>query len=126
MYRPSVSDDLQQFFDFYCKPDIAKDTNWDSSTPRVRLSLLGFEADGSFATTVIERPEQSYPLARQRLRTLYLDGATGKLGILRSDQECIKSYEGRSLRDGLVSFVISKRNTQRLTKPRPSQLSLTS
>ncbi|KLP06998.1 Uncharacterized protein Y057_619 [Fusarium fujikuroi] len=102
MYRPSVSDDLQQFFDFYCKPDIVKDTNWESSTPRVRLSLLGFEADGSSATTVIERPEQSYPLARQRLRTLYLDGATCKLGILKSDQECIKSYEGRSLCDGLT------------------------
>ncbi|KAG5760176.1 hypothetical protein H9Q72_011706 [Fusarium xylarioides] len=62
MYRPSVSDELQQFFDFYCKPDIVKDTNWESSTARVRLSLLGFEADGSSATTVIERPEQTYPL----------------------------------------------------------------
>lgn len=109
MYRPSVSNDLQQFFDFYCKSGIVKDTNWESSTPRVRLSLLGFEADGSSATTVIERPERGYPLARQRLRTLYFDGTTGKLGILRSDQECIKSYEGRSLRDGLVSFVISKK-----------------
>ncbi|KAI1035559.1 hypothetical protein LB504_005981 [Fusarium proliferatum] len=102
MYRPSVSNDLQQFFDFYCKPGIVKDINWESSTPRVRLSLLGFEADGSSATTVIERLQQSYPLARQRLRTLYLDGTTGKLGILRPDQECIQSYEGRSLGDGLT------------------------
>ncbi|KAF5568701.1 cocaine esterase [Fusarium phyllophilum] len=81
LYRPSVSDELQQFFDFYCKPDIAKDTNWESSTPRVRLSLLGFEADGSSAMTVIERPELSYPLARQRLRTLYLNGEKEKLAF---------------------------------------------
>ncbi|KAG4270386.1 hypothetical protein FPRO04_11545 [Fusarium proliferatum] len=91
-----------QFFDFYCKPEIVKDTNWEFSTPRVRLSLLGFEADGSSATTVIERPEQNYPLTRQKLRTLYLDGTTGNLVDLRPDQESIKSYEGRSLRDGLT------------------------
>ncbi|KAG7410050.1 Cocaine esterase [Fusarium oxysporum f. sp. rapae] len=102
MYRPSVSDELQQFFDFYCKPDIVKDTNWESSTPRVRLSLLGFEADESSATTVIERPEQSYPLTRQRLRTLYLAGTTGKLVDLKPGQESIKSYEGKSLTDRLT------------------------
>ncbi|KAF5983078.1 esterase [Fusarium bulbicola] len=102
MYRPSVSDELQRFFDFYCKADISKNTNWESSTPRVRLSLLGFEADGSSATTVIKRPEESYPLARQRLRALYLDGTTRKLMDLKPDQKCIKSYEGRSLGDGLT------------------------
>ncbi|KAF5709983.1 esterase [Fusarium globosum] len=77
-------------------------TNWEFSTPRVWLSLLGFEADGSSATTVIERPEQSYPLTRQKLRTLYLDGTTGNLVDLRPDQECIQPYEGRSLDDGLT------------------------
>ncbi|RBQ79422.1 hypothetical protein FVER14953_12221 [Fusarium verticillioides] len=102
MYRPSVSDELQQFFDFYCKPDIVKGTNWESSTPRVRLSLLGFEADGSSATTVIERPEESYLLARQRLRTLYLDGEKAKLVDSTPDQESIKSYEGKSLTDRLT------------------------
>ncbi|KAF5684878.1 cocaine esterase [Fusarium circinatum] len=102
MYRPSVSDELQRFLGFYCRADTSKNTNWESSTPRVRLSLLGFEADGSSATTVIERPEESYPLARQRLRALYLDGTTGKLMNLKPDQKCIKSYEGRSLGDGLT------------------------
>jgi hypothetical protein len=104
MYRPSVSDELQQFFDFYCKPGIGKDINWESSTPRVRLSLLGFEADGSSATTVIERPEESYPLARQKLRTLYLQGEKEKLVKSRPDREFIKSYEGKSLTDRLVSL----------------------
>ncbi|KAF5637968.1 cocaine esterase [Fusarium sp. NRRL 52700] len=79
-----------------------KDTNWELSTPRVRLSLLGFESDGSSATTVIERSEEGYPLARQRLRTLYLDGTTGKLMDSKTDQENIKSYEGWSLDDGLT------------------------
>ncbi|KAF5640143.1 esterase [Fusarium sp. NRRL 25303] len=100
--HPYQEYELQQFFDFYCKPEIVKDTNWETSTPRVRLSLLGFEADGSSATTVIERPEQSYPLTRQKLRILYLDGTTGNLVDLRPDQESIKSYEGRSLRAGLT------------------------
>ncbi|KAL5593629.1 hypothetical protein FOBRF1_012731 [Fusarium oxysporum] len=103
MYRQSVSDELQQFFDFYCKPGSVKDTNWETLTPKVRLSLLGFEADGSSATTVVERHEQSYPLARQRLRTVFLDGKTGKLVDTRPDQESIKSYEGKSL-TGRLTF----------------------
>ncbi|EXM21248.1 Xaa-Pro dipeptidyl-peptidase, C-terminal [Fusarium oxysporum f. sp. vasinfectum] len=102
MYRPSVSDELQQFFDFYCKPCTGNKASWESSTPRVRLSLLGFEADGSSATTVVERPERSYPLTRQRLRTLYLDGTTGTLVDPKPNQEYINSYEGRSLSDGLT------------------------
>ncbi|KAF5594986.1 cocaine esterase [Fusarium pseudocircinatum] len=79
--------------------------NWESSTPRVRLSLLGFEADGSSAATVIERPEESYPLARQRLRTLYLDGEKEKLVDSTPDQEFIRSYEGKSLTDRLTFTV---------------------
>ncbi|KAG9501855.1 hypothetical protein J7337_007551 [Fusarium musae] len=97
--HPYQEYELQQFFDFYCKPDIVKGTNWESSTPRVRLSLLGFEADGSSATTVIERPEESYLLARQRLRTLYLDGEKAKLVDSTPDQESIKSYEGKTTFD---------------------------
>ncbi|KAF4473174.1 Cocaine esterase [Fusarium agapanthi] len=90
------------FVSIRIKSYVAKDTNWEFSTPRVRLSLLGFESDESSATTVIERPKESYPLARQRLRTLYLDGTNGKLMDLKPDQECIKPYEGRSLGDGLT------------------------
>lgn len=104
MYRPSVSDELQKFFDFYCKPCTGNKASWESPTPRVRLSVLGFEADGSSATTVVERPERSHPLTRQRLRTLYLDGITGTPVDLEPNQESINSYEGRSLSNGLVSL----------------------
>ncbi|KAG5788430.1 hypothetical protein H9Q69_012520 [Fusarium xylarioides] len=43
----------------------------------VRLSLIGF--DGSPAKTIIERPENEYPLARQKLVTYYLDAASKSL-----------------------------------------------
>lgn len=71
----------------------------------MRLSLLGFEADGSPAKTVIERPEQSYPLERQELRILHLDAETGQLTQDKPNWEATKSYEGKSLSDHLVSYI---------------------
>ena len=104
IYRPSISDELQRYFDAYCKPESTNGPqDWEESTPRVRLSLLGFEGDGSPASTVIERPETSYPLERQKLRTLYLNAETGELAQDKPNQETIGSYEGRSLNDQLVS-----------------------
>ncbi|EXL45328.1 hypothetical protein FOCG_12724 [Fusarium oxysporum f. sp. radicis-lycopersici 26381] len=103
IYRPSISDELQRYFDAYCKPESTTGPeDWETSTPRVRLSLIGFEADGSPARTVIERPEQSYPLERQKLQTLYLNAETGELAHDKSIQETVKSYEGRSLHDQLT------------------------
>ncbi|KAL4725849.1 hypothetical protein ACLX1H_006523 [Fusarium chlamydosporum] len=70
LYRPEINDELQRYCDAYSKPDSPLTAQqWEKSTPRVRLSLLGFESDGSPAKTVIERPEESYPLERQRLTT---------------------------------------------------------
>ncbi|KAM5385982.1 hypothetical protein ACJA88_002132 [Fusarium oxysporum] len=66
------------------------------------LRVHPFQEYGSSATTVVERPERSYPLTRQRLRTLYLDGTTGTLVDLEPNQEYINSYEGRSLSNGLT------------------------
>ncbi|KAK0388750.1 hypothetical protein NLU13_4993 [Sarocladium strictum] len=102
-YRPEISDELQAFFDCYCKPDASpRAKNWEATTPPVRLSLLGFEDDGSPAATVIERPEKSYPLERQVLRTLYLNGENGTLVDTLPKQEAEKSYEGKSLTDGVT------------------------
>ena len=106
IYRSTISDELQQYFDSYCKPDgTTNPKEWESSTPRVRLSLLGFEADGSPAKTVIERPEQSYPLERQELRTLHLDAETGQLTQDKPNRRANKSYEGKSLSDHLVNHI---------------------
>ncbi|KAH8673357.1 X-Pro dipeptidyl-peptidase C-terminal non-catalytic domain-containing protein [Xylariales sp. PMI_506] len=74
LYRPDVTDELQRFFDRFVK---GNDNGWERDIPPVRLSLIGF--DGSLAKTITERPEQEYPLARQKLVTYYLDAATNSL-----------------------------------------------
>lgn len=107
IYRPSVSDELQEFFDFYCKPAATHTKNWETSTPHVRLSLLGFEASGSPAVTVVERPETSYPLQRQELRTLFLNAENGSLSSAPVPRKATMAYQGRSLHDSLVSRAIS-------------------
>ncbi|KAF5625344.1 cocaine esterase [Fusarium tjaetaba] len=103
LYRPEINDELQRYFDAYSKPGPAvTPKDWEQSTPRVRLSLLGFESDGSPAKTILERVEDSYPLKRQKLVTLYLDSETGKLGKVKKDQETMKSYKGKSMTDQLT------------------------
>jgi predicted acyl esterase len=56
LYRKKNNDELQTFFDKYCK-DMSND--WEM-TPRLRLSLLGFS--NSPARTISEREAPSYPL----------------------------------------------------------------
>ncbi|PYI03906.1 alpha/beta-hydrolase [Aspergillus sclerotiicarbonarius CBS 121057] len=73
LYRPEMVDDLARYFDRYLK-NIPND--WEC-TPPVRLSLLGFE--GSPAQTILERPEQTFPLTRQALKKFYLNAATKTL-----------------------------------------------
>ncbi|KAK0212502.1 hypothetical protein DFS33DRAFT_1269288 [Desarmillaria ectypa] len=70
LYCLETNDELQRFFDHYCKKI---DNGWPGSIPLVRLSLLGF--NNSPPKTVVERPEQEFPLARAQNRTYYLDGS---------------------------------------------------
>ncbi|KAJ0131516.1 Transposase [Fusarium oxysporum f. sp. albedinis] len=97
LYRKDVNDDLQRFFDHYCK---GLDNAWEN-TPPVRLSLIGFH--NSPARTVIERPENEFPLARQQLRKLYLDTKSRTLQWDPVTSEDTASYEGHSLGDTVVS-----------------------
>lgn len=104
-----MSDELQSFFDFYCKPTAASPAdvnNWEAFTPAIRLALLGFEADGSPAATVVERPESSFPLERQELRKYFLDAQTGTLLKTAPAEVTTRSYEGRSLHDQLVRSLL--------------------
>lgn len=103
IYRPEINDELQRFYDRYCK-DIQN--GFEHDTPPVRLSLLGFEADGSPAKTVLERPEQEYPPARQKMQELYLDAKSMKMSSSEAPEEASVSYEGRSL-DASAVCVIS-------------------
>ena len=105
IYRPEISDELQAFFDAYCRPSKqSQAANWEALTPLVRLSLLGFEASGSAAKTIVERPEPSYPLERQILRTLYLDAETMTMKKSAPGSAATASYEGRILHSQLVGY----------------------
>ncbi|RHZ56272.1 CocE/NonD family hydrolase [Aspergillus thermomutatus] len=94
IYRPEATDDLQRFFDFYAK---GIQNGWESETPRVRLSLLGY--DGSPARTVVERPEEQWPPARQHIRRFYLDAAEGTLVPSNPARNASVEHEGHSLTD---------------------------
>ncbi|ETS74386.1 hypothetical protein PFICI_14252 [Pestalotiopsis fici W106-1] len=107
LYREDVNEDLQRFFDRYCK---FLDNGWERDTPPVRLSLLGFEK--SPAKTVVERPEQEYPLARQHYETYHLDVATRTLTTERLDEISRASYEAHSLNDTLDFTLYFAKDTE--------------
>lgn len=96
-----MNDDLQSYFDYYAK---GVKNDWENTTPPVRLSLLGFESGGGIAKTIIERPEKSWPLERQELRTLYLDASSGKLVKERPSTESSITYQAHHLTDSAVSI----------------------
>jgi len=75
LYRDEINDELQRYFDRYAK---GIDNGWEQTTPPVRLSLLGFD-NASLAQTILERPEEEYPLERQQLTTFYLDAPSSSL-----------------------------------------------
>jgi hypothetical protein len=98
IYRDEISDELQRYFDRYAK---GIKNGWEDTTPPVRLSLLGFDHQSS-AKTVLERPETSYPLERQEMRTFYLDSASNSLQTSIPAKEGETTYESHHLTDSAV------------------------
>jgi hypothetical protein len=96
IYEQKSSDDLQRFFDRYCKGIM---NGWEEDTPSVRLTLLGC---GS-VPNIVERPEAEFPLRRQQLVPLYLDGRNQTLRDSKPESEHSVSYEGHSLDASSVS-----------------------
>ncbi|KAK0454523.1 Alpha/Beta hydrolase protein [Armillaria borealis] len=92
LYRLEINDELQRYFDYYCK---GIDNGWPGSIPPVRLSLLGF--NNSPAKTVVERPEQEFPLARAQNRTFYLDGRSKSLSLSAVSHESSATHDAHSL-----------------------------
>ncbi len=90
MYEPNSNNDLQRFFDRFCKGIM---NGWESDTPPLRLSLYGL---GSIPN-VVERPETTFPLARQRLETFYLDAATKSLHGSPREEESSTSHQSHGL-----------------------------
>ncbi|KAI8649651.1 Alpha/beta-hydrolase [Fusarium keratoplasticum] len=92
--RPEMVDDLQRYFDRYLK---GIDNGWEKDTPRVRLSLLGFEVSGGISSTIRVRPEPEWPLSRQQLRRLYLDVSTMSLQEQHVGTESSVSYAANDM-----------------------------
>lgn len=99
-YRPEILDDLQKFFDRYCKGIL---NGWENDTPRVRLSLLGFEADGGLASTIVERPEREYPLAREMMEVLFLDASDMSMKPRVPSPGAHCAYEAHTMHEAIVS-----------------------
>jgi predicted acyl esterase len=94
-----VTNDLQKYFDRFCK---GIENGWEDSTPPVRLSLIGFD-NSSPAKTVLERPENEYPLARQQLQTFYLDVSNKTLNPEPVAVKSSDSYKAHDLEASIVS-----------------------
>ncbi|KAB8246391.1 Alpha/Beta hydrolase protein [Aspergillus flavus] len=74
LYRPEATDDLQRFYDYYAK---------------------GY--DGSITKTIVERPEEQWPPARQHIRRYYLDAATQSFSAVKPVNSASIPHEGHSL-----------------------------
>lgn len=100
LYRPEATDDLQRFYDYYAK---GIQNGWEAETPRVRLSLLGY--DGSITKTIVERPEEQWPPARQHIRRYYLDAATQSFSAVKPVNSASITHDGHSLTASSVLFL---------------------
>jgi hypothetical protein len=63
--------------------------------------LLGFDPE-SPAKSVVERPEITYPLARQKLKTYFLDACSAGLHVELPEKQGSVSYEAHHLTDCVV------------------------
>ncbi|OQE46180.1 hypothetical protein PENCOP_c001G01325 [Penicillium coprophilum] len=99
MYERNSNDDLQRFYDRYCKGIM---NGWETDTPSLRLSLHGF---GS-VPNIVERPETEFPLRRQRLQSYYLDAATRSLSLTPRDSEASICHDAHGLTAPTSDFVL--------------------
>ncbi|KAH6657546.1 Alpha/Beta hydrolase protein [Truncatella angustata] len=106
LYRKEVNDELQSFFDKYCKN---MDNTWES-TPPLRVSLLGF--DGSRAKTIVERPTEKYPVPGTEHRRYFLDASKGSLSLSKPQNEMKTSHDAHHLTDCSDFVVQFDENTE--------------
>ena len=104
LYEHTSNDDLQRFFDRYCKGIL---NGWEHDTPPVRLTLIGF--NGSLPN-IVQRPEKAFPLRRQQLKKFYLTAEDKTMETSRQETEALCSYEGHSLSATSVSFLVTSQN----------------
>ncbi|KAJ5775816.1 uncharacterized protein N7511_000827 [Penicillium nucicola] len=112
LYTLEANNDLQRFFDFYAK---GIQNGWELDTPRVRLTLLGYE--NSPAKTVVERPEAQWPPASLRTEKFFLDAATKSLAALNPKNAAAVSHEGHSLTDSSDFKLVFPQYTELCGRP---------
>jgi len=94
LYDEQNTEDLRRFYDYYLK-DVNNDWIY---TPRVRMCVLN--AGGR---DIVNRPETSFPLARQQPYRLYLDPNGNSLSRTPLSTEATFSYEAEK---GDVTFTL--------------------
>ena len=100
LYKEKNMDELQRFYDCFAK---GKTENGWKDTPRLRLSLLGF--DCSSAKTIVERSEDGlFPLSRTCMNKYYLDASLHSMAQSLPSQPATVSHEGHHLTDASASF----------------------
>lgn len=85
-------EDLLRFFDATLKQ---LDNGW-AQTPRVRLSVL--DPGG---TDIVDRPEESWPLARAQPTALHLDASSQSLSTTVPQRHATRSYDAQT---GTLTF----------------------
>ncbi|KAJ5683467.1 hypothetical protein N7462_006632 [Penicillium macrosclerotiorum] len=110
LYEHKNVESLRSFFDYYMKDS---NNDWIFNPP-VRLSVLN-----SNGQNVVNRPEPSYPLDRQKLFPLFLDCGTGSLQTSAPQKSAMHPYAAQN---GSVTF--NYRFPSRMEFVGPSKLRL--
>ncbi|KAM0308612.1 hypothetical protein ACHAO8_009847 [Botrytis cinerea] len=87
LYQSENNDDLQRFFDHFM---ISANNGWEN-TPRIRLSLLGYNRPN-----VVNRPVTTYPPLEFQYQNFYLDTATNHLSMHHIESVCTTSYDAEA------------------------------
>lgn len=95
-YQPENVNDLQRFLDRYLYGTL---NEWEF-TPRIRLSLLGYNLPN-----VVNRPVESYPPPNFEFIDLYLDASSEKLSPTPANKQASAKYFAESKGDRECDFV---------------------
>ncbi|KAL2837592.1 alpha/beta-hydrolase [Aspergillus pseudodeflectus] len=95
-YQPENLNDLQRFLDRYLYGRL---NGWEF-TPRIRLSLLGYNR-----LNVVNRPVESYPPSTFKFMDFYLDASSMKLSQTHVEQQASKKYFAENKSDPGCGFV---------------------
>ncbi|KAM0143657.1 hypothetical protein ACHAO1_000758 [Botrytis cinerea] len=87
LYQSENNDDLQRFFDHFM---ISANNGWEN-TPRIRMSLLGYNRPN-----VVNRPVTTYPPLEFQYQNFYLDTATNHLSMHHIESVCTTSYDAEA------------------------------